>query len=458
MNIISASTPVRRHSLSTRARGWWKRPLIVGAVVSIGCFLSGAALAQSFPDPLTNTATVTLPGNTSDPDAGDNTAVDSNALALVSQLALVKTLLTASPVPAGGTVTYSLAVTNSGPSNAIGATVTDAIPAQITGAAWTCAASAPTSNCATASGTGDINVIVDLAVGDTITITVTGTAPLVTPATIDANTATVTPPPGTDDPTPGDNTDTVPPVPVQPNPIVANDDDASGAPVVGHAGGTAVANVLANDSLSGAVPTLGNVVLSVTVPSSNPGVLLNTATGEVTVATGTSTGTYTLTYQICEQLNPANCDTALVTVAVAAAAIDAVDDTAGPVNGSAGGTAVINVLTNDTLNAASVDPADVILTSTNSGPLTINADGTVDVAPNTPAGPYTATYQICEVLNPANCDGATVTVTVNAATIDAVDDDASGTPVSGQAGGTAVANVLANDVFDGIAPTVANVI
>ena len=38
------------------------------------------------------------------------------------------------------------------------------------------------------------------------------------------------------------------------------------------------------------------------------------------------------------------------------------------------------------------------------------ATGAVNVAPGTPAGVYEVTYQICEVLNPGNCDTAVATV------------------------------------------------
>jgi gliding motility-associated-like protein/uncharacterized repeat protein (TIGR01451 family) len=72
----------------------------------------------------------------------------------------------------------------------------------------------------------------------------------------------------------------------------------------------------------------------------------------------------------------------------------------------------VNVLANDKLNSVILTPADVVITSTKTGPLTVNTNGTVSVDPNTPAGTYTAQYTICEVLNPNNCDTATVTVTV----------------------------------------------
>ena len=75
-------------------------------------------------------------------------------------------------------------------------------------------------------------------------------------------------------------------------------------------------NVLVNDSLDGIAPTFSNVMLTQTVAPSHPRIVLNTSTGEVTVAPGTPGGTYTLTYQICELLNPTNCDTAVVTVTV----------------------------------------------------------------------------------------------------------------------------------------------
>jgi hypothetical protein len=63
----------------------------------------------------------------------------------------------------------------------------------------------------------------------------------------------------------------------------------------------------------------------------------------------------------------------------------------------------------------------------------------------TPAGNYSLVYQICEILNPANCDTATVSVTVTTIT-DAVAD--AGTPINGFTGGTAFTNVLANDTLN----------
>ena len=193
--------------------------------------------------------------------------------------------------------------------------------------------------------------------------------------------------------------------------IVATDD--AGTVSNGAAGGVAVANVLVNDTLNGAAATLTTVTLT-QVSTSNPNVTLDPATGAVSVVAGTASGTYTVVYQICEVLNPSNCDTATVTVSVGAAAIDAVNDTLGPIVGASGGSTA-SVIVNDTLNGASaVIGTSVTLTpgtSPNAG-LTMNADGTITVAAGTASGSYAYPYTICEVLNPSNCDTATATVEI----------------------------------------------
>ncbi|MDI6051140.1 Ig-like domain-containing protein, partial [Flavobacterium sp. XS2P24] len=235
---------------------------------------------------------------------------------------------------------------------------------------------------------------------------------------------------------------------------IAGGNGTTGTP---NAGNVLSANTTNTDTLNANPVTISQVNLTVTAPATpiNGGAIpsVNTATGQITVPAGTPAGSYTLVYQICEILNPTNCDTATVTVTVTAAAIVAVDDAGTPVNGFNGGTAFTNVLTNDTLNGAPVVAAQVnttFVSATNPG---VTLSGTdVVVAPGTPAGAYTLVYQICEILNPTNCDNATVTVTVTAPAIVAVDD--AGTPVNGFNGGTAFTNVLTNDTLNG-SPVVA---
>jgi len=229
--------------------------------------------------------------------------------------------------------------------------------------------------------------------------------------------------------------------------IIANDDAGSAS---GYTGGTAVANIWANDQLNGSPVVPANITTTVTVPASHPGVVLDPNTGVVTVAPGTPATIYTITYNICENLNPSNCDDAVVTITVTAPAIVANDDASGNVNGISGATNVLNVFDNDLLNGSPVIPSQVTLTETIADPLgalTLNGNGSVDVAPNTPAGTYTLTYQICENLNPTNCDDAVVTVPVSAALIVANDDN--GGPVNGLTGQPNVLNVFTNDMLNG---------
>ena len=217
--------------------------------------------------------------------------------------------------------------------------------------------------------------------------------------------------------------------------------------VNGYTGGTAVANVLANDSLNGQLVNPADVNLSVlgTMPT---GITLNTNTGAVTVAAGTPAGTYYFKYQICEVLNPTVCSDTTDKVTVTAPSIVAISDS-GTVNGYTGGTAVANVLANDSLNGQLVNPADVNLSVLGSLPtgITLNTNtGAVTVAAGTPAGTYYFKYQICEVLNPTVCSDTTDKVTVTAPSIVAIPD--SGT-VNGYTGGTAINNVLSNDLLNG---------
>ncbi|OXA65248.1 hypothetical protein B0A61_16020, partial [Flavobacterium aquatile LMG 4008 = ATCC 11947] len=202
-------------------------------------------------------------------------------------------------------------------------------------------------------------------------------------------------------------------------PVIDAVADTNPTPVNGTTGGDSGINVLTNDTLNGSPVNPADVVLT----STPNGPLTVNTDGTVDVAPNTPAGTYTVDYTICEVLNPTNCDTTTITITVGTPVIDAVADTnPTPVNGTTGGDSGINVLTNDTLNGSPVNPADVVLTSTPNGPLTVNTDGTVDVAPNTPAGTYTVDYTICEVLNPTNCDTTTITITVGTPVIDAVAD------------------------------------
>ncbi len=109
----------------------------------------------------------------------------------------------------GASLTYTVVVTNSG-TYTVTATVTDTIPAGLTGATWTCAASAG-SSCAAASGSGNISTSATLLAGGTSTYTISATV-TASSGTI-ANTVTANPPAWITDASPANNsatdTDTV---------------------------------------------------------------------------------------------------------------------------------------------------------------------------------------------------------------------------------------------------------
>ena len=175
------------------------------------------------------------------------------------------------------------------------------------------------------------------------------------------------------------------------------------------AGGTPIANVLANDRLGATTPTSATVRLT-QVSSSNPGVSLNVSTGAVTVAAGTPHGTHTLAYRICEIANAANCASATATVNPYS--IQAVNDYA-RISSNTGGIAIASVLNNDVFNGARATTSNVQISLPAPLPygITLNtSNGAVSVAPKTSSGLYSFAYVICEIQSPANCSQATVSL------------------------------------------------
>ncbi|WP_343696710.1 gliding motility-associated C-terminal domain-containing protein [Flavobacterium sp.] len=222
------------------------------------------------------------------------------------------------------------------------------------------------------------------------------------------------------------------------------------ASINGNTGGTTAA-LIANDTLNGNPVVIGTSAGQVTLTAvSVPAGLTLNADGTVTVAANTTAGTYDVEYTICEVTNPGNCDTVISKVVVGSAVIDAVTETTTSVNGNTGGTTAA-LTANDTLNGNPVvigtSAGQVTLTAVSvPAGLTLNANGTVTVAANTPAGTYDVEYTICEVTNPGNCDTVISKVVVGSAVIDAVTETTAS--VNGNTGGTTAA-LTANDTLNG---------
>ena len=132
---------------------------------------------------ITNTATVTA--SELDTDTTNNSSSTATAVNTETDLSIVKTD-GPDPVASGGTLTYTLVVTNTGPSNATGVTVTDVLPVGVTFVS----ANSTQGTATNASGT-ITGAIGNLASGASATVTITAT---IDPSTVGpiSNTATVT--------------------------------------------------------------------------------------------------------------------------------------------------------------------------------------------------------------------------------------------------------------------------
>jgi uncharacterized repeat protein (TIGR01451 family) len=155
---------------------------------------------------LVNSAAVAIPGGSTDPVGGNDSASDTDTVLPVSNLSLNKDDGVPFYAPGGWTV-YTIVVQNAGPSDSVGASVTDAVTAlpQVSGASWTCTAAGGAS-CSAGPIAGDINDLVNLPVGGTVTYTLDTTFGAGASSPV-INTAMVTVPAGSTDPTLGDNHD-----------------------------------------------------------------------------------------------------------------------------------------------------------------------------------------------------------------------------------------------------------
>jgi uncharacterized repeat protein (TIGR01451 family) len=205
------------------------------------CNISAAATGT-----LSDTATVAAPAGVTDPNPGNNSATDSDALGASADLAITVTD-GVTTVTAGSSVTYTITASNAGPSNATGATVADTFPASLT-CTWICVG-AGGATC-TSAGSGNINDTVNLLSGGSVTYTASCNVSATATGSL-ANTATVTAPKGVTDPAPGNNsatdTDTIT---ARPSATVTGTKTVSGPPYT--VGSTVTYTVTLHNSGTGA--------------------------------------------------------------------------------------------------------------------------------------------------------------------------------------------------------------
>ena len=352
----------------------------------------------------------------------------------------------AATVGVGTVMTWTIGVTNIGPGAMFGPDATVANPLIVTDAAPTTNVSAPVSFTSTGPAgactytSGTITCPAGLASGATQTFTFQQTVNSGAPAgAVVSNTASAT------DFFAGDSNDsaaasfTITP---SSNLVTAKTRaSASATPAVGDTvsylitvtnnGPSAATNVSLTDTLPAGLTVAGGNG-AVTQGSYNAGTglwavggLANgasatlTLVGTVNVGQGSQTITNTTSAASTpDQLDPTTGgDDLNEIVTVFLPVIVASTDNATGINGASGAANVVNVLTNDTLNAigATVSKVTVSVTAPAANPgVTLNTTtGGVNVAAGTPAGTYTIGYRICEIANPSNCANSTANVTVN---------------------------------------------
>ena len=180
--------------------------LVTGtATYTATCDISATAIGA-----LSNTATATVGGAETDPATGNNSATDNDTLTPTADVSITKTNGVTQSTP-GSPVTYTIVVTNAGPSAAPTVNVLDLFPATLTSCATTCVG-AGGGSCTAGPVVGNVNENANLPVGGSATYTASCTLSLSATGSL-VNTATATVGGGATDPNTADNsatdTDTV---------------------------------------------------------------------------------------------------------------------------------------------------------------------------------------------------------------------------------------------------------
>ncbi|WP_295821355.1 hypothetical protein [uncultured Deinococcus sp.] len=338
--------------------------------VTIATLPAGGSVTLTVPATVTvttgtvsNSVTAALPAGTVDVTPV-GTVTDTDTVTPVTDVAVSKAVNRALAGP-GQTLTYTIRVWNNGPNAATGVTITDPVPAALTGVTWTCAATG-TATCSAASGSGSsVNLTAGLPVdtgaittADTqyVTVTVTGTLASTATGTV-ANTVTTA---HGSDATGGNNSATASTAVVD-----AVTDSSVGVPF----NTAATISVLGNDTVGGAAATTSNSAVTVSANGGLAGLSVN-GSGQLVLAAsaGNVPGTYTVTYQLCSTTDTTACDTATVPVTITALSADLGITKTGPASVVAGQTVTYT------------------LTITNAGPASANGAAFSDSVPTTLTG------------------------------------------------------------------------
>ncbi len=402
------------------------------------CVLTGThevTLAEADAGEVVNTAGVisdevptSVPSNTVVTPIGEDPA-----LTLVKAAATLLTDADSSgDITFGDTLEYVITATNNGNVTLNNMVVSDA---QLTPNNMTCATVAPGATCVL-TGTHEVT-LAEADAGEVLNTA--GVVSDETPTSMPSNTVTT---------------------PIETDPALsivkaaatlATDADSSGDVTVGDTlqyvvtvtndGNTTQNNVVVSDAqltpnsftCSVLAPSATCVLTGthmVSLPEANVGVVLNTA-GVVSDETPTSLASNTVTTPVTVLVNP--------------------DNETGTAVAGTPSTPVADVTDGDTINGQPVQlgsGGNATISESGTWPTGITLDpatGAVSTDATVPAGTYTVQYELCDLSTPANCELATVEITVMG---DIAPDNETGTAVAGTPS-TPVADVTEGDVVNG---------
>lgn len=162
-------------------------------------YIVDATVSNTAAGELINSASVALPAGYIDPNLANNVSTDIDSPGVDLQITKSDGVTTYTP---GGSLTYTVLVSNPGTFTVSGAVVTDLLPVQVTAASWSCLPG--TGATCTPGGTGNINDVISLPPGLQVTYTITASISPYAAGTL-SNTASVAAPAGFVDTAPGNN-------------------------------------------------------------------------------------------------------------------------------------------------------------------------------------------------------------------------------------------------------------
>src|SRR5438094_185520 len=172
---------------------------------SVITYKASGKVSSSATGTLSNTATVTASPDVPDANTANNTATDSDTITFRADLRVTVNDGKTATV-AGAKNTYTIVVTNGGPSNVSGAVINDSFPSTFTGVTYTATQSGGASGFS-ATGGGGIHDTVAMAAGSKITYKAIVTISASATGSV-ADTATVSAPSGVTDPNLANNSAT----------------------------------------------------------------------------------------------------------------------------------------------------------------------------------------------------------------------------------------------------------